>query len=351
MPKRGSPHARSIGVGALLAAAALSAVACGGGQSSTGQGRSGSSTATTAQRAQAAALEQRFVAVVKETEPEVVQIQTDAGLGSGVIFDDRGDIVTNAHVVDSARQLLVTAADGHRFPARLVGAYTPDDLAVVTVGAGHGLKPARFADSSKLAVGEIVLAEGNPLGLQSSVTEGIISALGRDVSEGPGVVLPDSIQTSAPINPGNSGGALVDLDGQVVGIPTLAAANPQLGSAAAGIGFAIPSNTVRDIASQLVRHGRVVNSRRAALGVSVADSTTRPGALIVALQERGPAARAGLAVGDVIQRVDDQPIEDVSAFAQALAEHKPGEQVRISVVALNGAARTVTVTLGQLAGS
>jgi putative serine protease PepD len=102
----------------------------------------------------------------------------------------------------------------------LVGSYAPDDLAVVDIGRGHGISAARFADSSKLAVGEVVLAEGNPLGLQSSVTEGIVSALGRNVSEGQGVVLPSAIQTSAPINPGNSGGALIDLEGRVVGIPT-----------------------------------------------------------------------------------------------------------------------------------
>jgi putative serine protease PepD len=169
-----------------------------------------------------------------------VQIATDAGLGSGVILDGKGNVVTNAHVLQGATRMQVTLADGRRFPARLVGAYPPDDLAVVTIG-GKGIKPARFADSSKLAVGEIVLAVGNPLGLQSSVTDGIVSALGRDVSEGRGVVLPNTIQTSAAINPGNSGGALINLQAQVIGIPTLAAANPQLGSPAAGIGFAIPA--------------------------------------------------------------------------------------------------------------
>jgi putative serine protease PepD len=126
------------------------------------------------------------------------------------------------------------------------------------------------------------------------VTDGIISALGREVSEGQGVVLPNTIQTSAAINPGNSGGALIDLQAHVVGIPTLAAADPQLGSAAAGIGFAIPSNTVTSIAGQIVRHGRVVNSHRAAIGVTIADSASRPGALVVTVQPGGPAAKAGI---------------------------------------------------------
>ena len=132
----------------------------------------------------AAAVEHQFVAVIKQTEPQVVQIQTDSGLGSGVIFDANGNIVSNAHVVSGASQLVVTLADGSRFDARLVGSYAPDDLAVVDIGTGHRISPAHFADSSKLAVGEIVLAEGNPLGLQSSVTDGIISALGRNISEG-----------------------------------------------------------------------------------------------------------------------------------------------------------------------
>ncbi len=187
-------------------------------------------------------------------------------------------------------------ADGHRYPATLVGSYVPDDLAVITIGAGHALKPAIFADSSKVEVGDIVLAAGNPLGLQSSITDGIVSALGRNVSEGRGIVLPNVIQTSAPINPGNSGGALVDLAGRVIGIPTLAAADPQLGGAAAGIGFAIPSNTARDIASQIIVHGRVVDSHRAALGISLADSLERPGALAAAVQPGGPAEKAGSGV-------------------------------------------------------
>ena len=211
-----------------------------------------------------------------------------------MIFDASGDIVTNAHVIAGASSMRVTLADGRRFPARLVGAYPPDDLAVVSIGAGHNVKPARFGDSSKVEVGDIVLAAGNPLGLQSSVTDGIVSAIGRTVSEGQGVVLPNAIQTSAPINPGNSGGALVDLAGQVIGIPTLAAGNPQTGGTAAGIGFAIPSNIVRDIAGQIVRNGRVINSHRAALGVNLADNLARPGAVITALQPGGPAEKAGL---------------------------------------------------------
>jgi S1-C subfamily serine protease len=139
---------------------------------------------------------------------------------------------------------------------------TADDLAVVHVPA-TGLQPATFADSSKLVVGDIVLAVGNPLGLQSTVTEGIVSALGRSVPESATVTLPNVIQTSAAINPGNSGGALVDLNGSVVGIPTLALSDPQMGGAAVGIGFAIPSSVVSNIANQLITYGKVVNAQPA----------------------------------------------------------------------------------------
>jgi putative serine protease PepD len=298
-----------------------------------------------------ASLERQFVYVVRQTQPSVAQIQTDQGLGSGVIFDANGDIVTNAHVLTGASSIRVTLADGRQFPARLVGSYAPDDLAVVSVGAGHELKPARLGDSSKVEVGDIVLAAGNPLGLQSSITDGIVSAVGRNVSEGRGVVLPNAIQTSAPINPGNSGGALVDLGGQVIGIPTLAAGNPQAGGTAAGIGFAIPSSIVQDIAGQIVRNGRVVNSHRAALGVSLADNLARPGAVVTALQTAGPAANAGLLVGDSIDSIDGKAVATADDLATVLATLRPGEMVKVSITQPDGTSATKTVTLGELPGS
>jgi putative serine protease PepD len=154
----------------------------------------------------------------------------------------------------------VTTAEGKTQTASLIGTFPVGDLAVIRVPGP--LRPATFADSSTLKVGMLVLAVGNPLGLQSSVTEGIVSAVDRTVSESGAITLPDMIQTSAAINPGNSGGALVDLAGGVVGIPTLAAVDPTLG-AANGIGFAIPSNTVNDITTQIIANGHVVNSHRA----------------------------------------------------------------------------------------
>jgi putative serine protease PepD len=165
--------------------------------------------------------------------PSVVQISTSQGSGSGVVYDTKGDIVTNAHVVGAATTLQVGLASGGKpRSATVVGVFAPDDLGVIRVQTGAGsLHPASFGRSASVRVGEIVLAMGNPLGLTGTVTEGIVSAAGRTVSGGQGsyAVLISVIQTSAAINPGNSGAALVNLAGQVIGIPTLTAANPQLG--------------------------------------------------------------------------------------------------------------------------
>src|SRR6476646_4165133 len=173
-------------------------------------------------------LQNAFVSVYRKVSPSVVQIETSEGLGSGIVFDTQGDIVTNAHVVGTATAFTVTTSTGKRVKASLVGKFPADDLAVIKV-SGAALHPAAFADSSQLRVGDLAMAIGNPLGLQSSVTQGIISALGRQEPEGNGVVLQNAIQTSAAINPGNSGGALVNIGGSVIGIPTLAASDPQLG--------------------------------------------------------------------------------------------------------------------------
>lgn len=298
-------------------------------------------------------LQNTFTSVVKKVLPSVVQIKTESGLGSGIVFDTQGDIVTNAHVVAGSTTFQVTLANGKSYTASLVGAFVPDDLAVVKVSqSGASLPAAGFADSSTLQVGDLVMAVGNPLGLQSSVTEGIVSATGRTVSEGNGVTIPNAIQTSAAINPGNSGGALVDLNANVVGIPTLAATDPQLGGGAApGIGFAIPSNTVRDIAAQLIQNnGKVVNSHRAYLGVRVA-TVTGGGVLITSVDAGGPAARAGLQAGDVITAVNGQNTADAAALTSVLATLKPGDLAKVAVIHADGSQATVNVTLGQIPGS
>ena len=225
-----------VGLPALVLAGTALLAACSGGSS-------GSDQASTAQT--------EFVNTVKAVLPSVVEIRSQQGLGSGVVIDTQGDIVTNRHVVGSDTTVQVRASSGKAFSAAVVGASSTKDLAVVRV-EGANLPPATLADSSKLRRGDLVLAVGNPLGLESSVTNGIVSALGRTVDESSAVALSDLIQTSAPINPGNSGGALVDVDGKVVGIPTLSAVDPENDQTAVGIGFAIPSNSVKDVSSKLL---------------------------------------------------------------------------------------------------
>jgi putative serine protease PepD len=200
----------------------------------------------------AGGLQAKFTRLVQTVSPKVVEIRTATALGSGIVYDSRGDVVTNAHVVGNSTNVTIRLSDGSRHPASVVGTSPGDDLAIVRL-TGAAPSPATFADSSRLQVGDLALAIGNPLGLASSVSDGIVSSTGRDIPEGNGVMLKGAIQTSAAINPGNSGGALVNLSDQVIGIPTLAAVDPQIGnSAAPGIGFAIPSNTVRRVADQLI---------------------------------------------------------------------------------------------------
>lgn len=301
--------------------------------------------------APALALQNQFVQVVRKIGPSVVLVETPAGLGSGIIYDNRGDIVTNAHVVGSYRTFRVTLADGKQYSGSLVGTFPLDDVGVLHIDA-TGLHPAQFANSGGLRVGDIVIAVGNPLGLQSSVTQGIVSALGRTVSEPGGVALPDVIQTSAPINPGNSGGALVDLAGDVVGIPTLAAIDPELGGSAPGIGFAIPSNVVRDIAGQLIRYGHVVNSHRAYLGIEAANVTVagRPAVLIYAVSPGGPAARGGLRPDEIITAIQGKPTATADALAEVLAGLRPGQRVKVGLLRPDGVQASAEVTLGQYPG-
>ena len=363
----GARHDRCVlGSGITVAVLAVVLATCAGctsgGSTSAASTPAAAATAPAAVAAGGVPLQQDYVNTIRRVLPSVVEIKTASGLGSGVVYDTAGHIVTNAHVVGAATSFQVFMAGSvSPLPARLTGSYPPDDLAVIQVtGAAH-LVPARFADSSKLQVGDIVLAMGNPLGLASSVTDGIISAVGRTVSEAqeagsPGATLPDVIQTSAAINPGNSGGALVNLADQVVGIPTLAATDQQLGGAAPGIGFAIPSNIVTDIAGQIIKTGHVTSSHRAALGVRV-QTVTGPdgqpaGVGIAAVTPGGPAAKAGLQPGDVITAINGTATPDTETLATVLAGLQPGQQVPLSVTKADGSTTTtIHVTLGQLPGS
>jgi putative serine protease PepD len=294
----------------------------------------------------ALAFQNQLVSVVKRVSPSVVQIETSTGLGSGVVYDGKGNIVTNAHVVGTAKQFTVTLANGGRHPATLVGSFPPNDLAVVHV---EGLTPpaARFGHSAALAVGDVVLAIGNPLGLRSSVTEGIVSSLGRTVTEGNGIALASVIQTSAAINPGNSGGALFDLDSEVIGIPTLAALDPEFGQTPApGIGFAIPGDTVKLIADQLIKSGKVTQSGRAYLGVSVA-TQFNGGVLVQSVEANGPAASAGIKPGDLIVAVNKTPVANTDELAAVLAGIKPSRTIPVDLIR-DGKKLTIDVTVGQL---
>ncbi|MFF4499356.1 S1C family serine protease [Streptomyces sp. NPDC001401] len=332
-----------------------------------GEGSSGQQERSTAQAAQAAQtvapmsgndLQSAYQKVIKNVLPSVVQIQAGSDLGSGIVYDDKGRIVTNAHVVGDSKTFKVTTANSEdALTAGLVYSYPDQDLAVIKLDrVPSGLKAAAFADSSKVAVGQIVLAMGSPLGLSSSVTQGIVSATGRTVSEGrtgggTGATIANMVQTSAAINPGNSGGALVNLDGQVIGIPTLAATDPALGnSAAPGIGFAIPSSMVKTIAGQIIKSGKVTDSGRAALGITgrtVVDGSYRAaGVAVVAVKSGGAAQKAGIRPGDVITELGDADITTITSLSEALAAQQPGDRTSVTLTR-NGSQQKVDVTLGE----
>ncbi|MES5825501.1 trypsin-like peptidase domain-containing protein [Streptomyces sp. RG80] len=303
-------------------------------------------------------LQDDYTRVIKEVLPSVVQIQASSDLGSGVVYDDKGHIVTNAHVVGDEKTFQVTTANSEdALSAKLVYAYPEQDLAVIKLDkVPDGLKAAAFGDSSKVEVGQIVLAMGSPLGLSSSVTQGIVSATGRTVTEsrsggGTGATIANMVQTSAAINPGNSGGALVNLDGQVIGIPTLAATDPGLGdSAAPGIGFAIPASMVKTVADQIIKNGKVTDSGRAALGITgrtvVDDRYRASGVAVVEVKSGGAADKAGIEAGDIITGLGDTDITTITSLSEALAADEPGDKVKVTYTR-DGAEQTADVTLGE----
>jgi len=298
-------------------------------------------------------------AVVAKVRPTVVQVNVvtsnGKGLGSGVIIDSRGYIITNNHVIANAQSIQVMLYDGRPLSAQLVGTDPLDDLAVLKVPTTSKLIAATLGDSSKLQVGQEVLAIGNPLGITQTVTDGIISALDRPVS-----TIPDAIQTDAAINPGNSGGALVDLQGNLIGIPTLSAIDPQFQTPANGVGFAIPSNRVQLIAPQLITSGKVTHTGRVALGIKMTNVdaalaaqnslSVTTGVLITEVAPNGPAAQAGLKAGDVMVQVGQHAVTDVVSLREALVKLKPGENVAVRIY--RGSQQlTVTVTLGEASAS
>ncbi len=283
--------------------------------------------------------------------PEGAQPRRQRGLGSGVVVDPDGYILTNYHVVERADRLQVELSDRRTFDATVVGSDEPTDLALLRIDATN-LVSLPLADSDRVRVGDVVLAIGNPLGVGQTVTMGIVSATGRTTGASEGA-FEDFIQTDAPINQGNSGGALVDTNGALVGI------NSQILSPVGysiGIGFAIPSNMASDVMAQLRETGTV---RRGMLGVTVQEMTPdlaasfglheTTGAVVTGVEEGSPAARAGLAVGDIVLALDGRPVAGGNDLRNAVAPLGPGARVQLTVLR-EGRERSVAVTLAERPG-
>jgi len=301
-------------------------------------------------------------AVVAKARPAVVNIATrqvtyDAllravpaqGLGSGVIFDARGYVLTNNHVVQGAQQIRVTLPDGRGFPGKLIGADPITDLAVVKID-GRDLPVAQLGDSSRLEIGETVIAIGNPLGLEGgpTVTVGVVSALARSIEDPGGPTLHDLIQTDAAINPGNSGGPLIRMNGEVIGV------NTAIIQGAQGIGFAISINSAKPIVQELLAHGRIVRPVIGIVPVSVTpqiaaayDLPVDRGVLIAKLDPRGPAARAGMRAGDIIVAISGHPVKSLADLRTAVAQRKVGDVIDMAV-RREKASVTLKVTLAEM---
>nr|WP_150108483.1 trypsin-like peptidase domain-containing protein [Brachybacterium muris] len=302
-------------------------------------------------------------ATAAQVAPSVVSITVrtsqGGGAGSGVIIDEQGHVVTNHHVIAGATeggQILVTLADERVFEASVLGSDQASDLAVLEIAdAPADLTPIEVADSDELVVGEPVMAVGNPLGLSGTVTTGIVSALDRPVTAGSAEpsasgaqepVVTNAIQTSAAINPGNSGGALVDANGQLVGInSSIAALGPESGNI--GIGFAITSRQMRSVVDQILETGTV---QHAYLGVGVGDvivevdGAQRWAAGVANVAPDGPAAQAGLQEGDGILAIDDEAVDSALSLIAQIRERPVGTEVTLDIIR-DGEAQQLTVTL------
>jgi putative serine protease PepD len=278
-------------------------------------------------------------AVYKASRKAVVVIKVGNGQGSGFVYDSQGHIVTNDHVVDAGGSITVTFWNGKTYDARVVGTDPSTDLAVIKVDAPASmLSPLSLGDSDSLQVGDEVVAIGSPLGLPETVTSGIVSALHRQMTAPNNFTINDSIQTDAAINHGNSGGPLLDLSGKVVGV------NAQIASDSGGndgIGFAIPSNTVKTIATQLIGSGSV---EHAYLGVGV--EAAGNGVAVSEVKPGTPAAEANLQVGDVITAVGGVKVTDSASLQKAVDAKKPGDSVTLTYVR-NGTTASAQVTLAQ----
>jgi S1-C subfamily serine protease len=264
-------------------------------------------------------------AVAAAVAPSVVQLETGIGLGSGVVYDDQGHVLTAAHVVEGVGELTVRLPDGTRVDGRVVGTDPATDVGVVEIDpTGLDLRPAVLAVDVPVEVGQLAVAVGSPFGLEQTVTSGIVSAVDRAVVTNGGVV--GMVQTDASINPGNSGGALADRQGRVIGIND---AIRTTGGGNEGVGFAIPVGLAVDVAERLIA-GEPVQA--GFLGVSGTNPTTGPaGALVTEVVPGSPAADAGLREGDLVTAVDGEPIRQMSDLAARIRARQPGERVSVEV--------------------
>jgi len=364
------PSAKKTGSGAgrkAIAGLALAAVAVGGGVVGAAVATAFQDPVVTTVSAPSPTFAQAsssltVAEVAEKVQPSVVMIQGATGEGSGVVLTEDGLILTNNHVVEGAArggQMSVKFSDGRTAAASVIGTDPATDLAVIRAKDVSGLSPAALGDSSQLKVGDSVLAIGSPLGLDGSVTLGIVSALDRTLTVGgereqppPGwpqqrsggvTTIGGAIQTDAAINPGNSGGALVNAAGQVVGINTAIATAGSSGSI--GLGFAIPINTAKHVSDQLIRTGKVTH---AFLGVSVTDATGGvPGALVRQITPGSPAEKAGLQIADLITKIDGRAIEGGDDVVGQIRGFKPGQEVQITYMR-DGKEHTVTTTLAEM---
>jgi putative serine protease PepD len=290
-----------------------------------------------------------LASIAAAVAPSVVSINTGNAEGSGVVLSADGSILTNNHVVATAQggTMRVIFSDGKSANATVVGTDPKTDLAVVKASGVSNLSPAKLGNSDSVQIGDTVLAVGNPLGLQGSVTSGIISAKNRTIQaasengQGGGTSMSGLLQTDAPINPGNSGGALVNTEGQVIGINTaIATAGQSNGNI--GVGFAIPSNKAKQVADQLEAGKKVSHPF---LGVAVGDAQNG-GAIVTRVQSGSPADKAGLQQGDVITKFGDKAINTADDLVNAVQSGNTGDQATVTFTR-SGSQQTTTVTLGE----
>ena len=295
--------------------------------------------------------ETSVIRVARQATPAVVSVPRPGGSGSGVIIRRDGVIITNAHVVGNAPVVQVTLADGRRLRGEVIGGDPSVDIAIVRVPLTDA-PVAPTGDSDRLSVGQSAIAIGNPLGLDRTVTTGVVSAINRTIR---GLPLEAAlIQTDAAINPGNSGGPLLDSQGRVIGINTVVLRDPEGQGAAPGLGFAVPINLAADVAQQILTTGRV---RRAYMGVQLAEITpqvaaqfrlpVREGVGIVAVQPRSPAAQAGLREQDIITRANNTAVTGSGDLLRVIRAAGPGGAVTLNLIRPTGPA-TVRVTLGEV---